>query len=90
MPECRLFKIQGIVQGVFYRANTEEVATALDLTGWVRNTDDGGVECMACGDSDKLDALEKWLWKGPMAATVNKVDSKQVDFETFNDFSIRR
>ena len=37
----------GIVQGVFFRANTKEQADHLDITGWVKNRTDGGVEIIA-------------------------------------------
>ena len=32
--------VRGKVQGVFYREGTRKKATALQLTGWVKNNDD--------------------------------------------------
>ena len=66
----------GVVQGVGYRAACLERATALGLTGWVRNRTDGTVEVMAAGPIDRLEALRKWMQHGPPAARVSRVDAK--------------
>ena len=88
MAECRRFFIEGRVQGVFYRSNTEKKAKNLGLTGWVRNTEDGGVECVACGIPEDLDVFEKWLWKGPLAAKVKSVKRTNIEFQDHHDFEI--
>lgn len=66
--------VHGRVQGVFFRAHTQEKASSLGLTGWVRNTEDGGVEALAEGDKKSLEALVSWCRKGPSAANVSSVD----------------
>jgi acylphosphatase len=66
-------RIQGVVQGVYYRASARDEAARLGLTGWVRNTDDGGVLLEAQGPADRVDALVTWCWKGPPAARVDDV-----------------
>lgn len=65
--------ITGLVQGVFYRAQTKEKAAQLGLTGWARNTEGGGVEIHAEGPEVKLIELEQWCWKGPPSAIVESV-----------------
>ena len=72
MPTQR-FTISGLVQGVFFRAQAKEKADALGLTGWVRNTNDGGVEIHAEGPEEKLKELEQWCWKGPAKAQVRNI-----------------
>lgn len=67
------FVIGGVVQGVWYRASTREQALALGLRGHARNQADGGVEVVAAGNEAALDALERWLWQGPPAASVVSV-----------------
>ncbi|HOX00484.1 MAG TPA: acylphosphatase, partial [Deltaproteobacteria bacterium] len=42
-------KIQGIVQGVWYRAGTRDEADRLGVSGWVRNAPDGSVEAFVQG-----------------------------------------
>jgi acylphosphatase len=64
-------RIHGVVQGVYYRASAREQAERLGLTGWVRNTDDGGVLLEAQGPADRVDALVAWCWQGPPAARVD-------------------
>jgi acylphosphatase len=75
--QCRRFLVSGRVQGVFFRASTRERAAALGLSGYARNLDDGRVEVLACGSRVSLDALEKWLWRGPARAEVKRVDIEQ-------------
>lgn len=79
--------ISGRVQGVFYRAHTEQVARQLGLTGWVRNLPDGRVEIVAEGEEEKLQKLLDWCWQGPPAAQVNAVEMQEEpatgEFEQF-------
>lgn len=68
------FLISGRVQGVFYRASTREQALRLGLSGHARNLADGRVEVVAEGAPEAIDTLERWLWQGPPAATVERVE----------------
>ena len=86
---CRRYQVSGRVQGVFYRASTEEQALRLGLTGWVRNCTNGDVELVACGSAQQLDALERWLWQGPPAARVTAVRRSDVSPPDCNGFEIR-
>jgi len=82
-------KISGIVQGVFFRARTEEKAKELGLTGWVKNLSGGGVEVVAEGEKKRLEELLAWLWKGPSPAHVEKVESGWERFAgEFSDFTV--
>ncbi len=87
MP-CRQYLVSGHVQGVFFRATTQEIAIALGLRGWVRNGDDGQVELMACGDEAALGELERWLRHGPPRAQVTAVARTDVPVEVFPDFRV--
>lgn len=88
MSECRQFRVQGRVQGVFFRASTQQKAQSLALTGWVRNHPDGSVEGLACGDPQSLDAFHDWLWQGPEAAHVTDVEDIPVSTTPPAAFSI--
>ena len=67
--------IRGRVQGVFFRANTQKEAVRLGLTGWVRNTPDGGVEAEAEGGREALEAFVAWCRRGPEHAAVDRLDA---------------
>lgn len=87
----RQFLVSGRVQGVFYRASTREQALRLHLSGYAKNLPDGTVEVLAYGDEAALKALEKWLWRGPIAAEVRDVKSVSVqgDLDLQGEFLIK-
>ncbi len=85
----RYFIIEGKVQGVFYRDSTLKKAKNLGLTGWVRNSSQGHVECSAFGTADTLNQLEDWLWEGPPSAKVNSIKAETIAYEVHNDFERR-
>ncbi|MEN1726825.1 MAG: acylphosphatase [Pseudomonadota bacterium] len=78
MADIRCWRIEGRVQGVFFRCSTRRQAESLGLTGHAINQSDGTVEVLACGELDALNALEGWLQKGPPAARVDLVLPQQV------------
>ncbi len=83
-------KIQGRVQGVFYRQSTKETALRLGLTGWARNCPDGSVEAVFEGGKETVDAAIEWCRQGPPAARVTEVAVDWQDFQgEFSGFGIR-
>ena len=72
MPTVR-FLVSGRVQGVFFRASTREEAVRLGIAGSASNLPDGRVEVIAIGSEATLEALERWLWRGPPSAKVDGV-----------------
>ena len=89
MPTYHII-VSGKVQGVFYRVKTQDKARALNLTGWVKNTDAGEVEIMATGSRQELDGLVAWCKIGPPKAEVKNVLVNPVNEEQFDTFSVLR
>lgn len=67
--------VSGYVQGVNFRWYTRRNASALGLTGFVRNLPDGRVEVVAEGDRAALQRLLAWLHEGPSLAVVENVEA---------------
>jgi acylphosphatase len=65
--------VTGYVQGVGYRFFAHLQASALGLSGFVRNRPDGGVEVVAEGPRASLDRLIEVLGRGPSDAEVRDV-----------------
>jgi acylphosphatase len=63
----------GRVQGVSFRFYTRDTAAELNLTGWVANRYDGGVEVVAEGSRAALEVLLDFLHRGPPMARVDQV-----------------
>ncbi|TQI80010.1 acylphosphatase [Serratia fonticola] len=87
---CIAAYVYGVVQGVGFRYNTQHKATALGLTGYARNLDDGSVEVVACGEKDTVEQLIAWLKSGgPRNARVDRVLVEPRGVEAYKGFSIR-
>ncbi|MCK5574593.1 MAG: acylphosphatase [Sphingomonadales bacterium] len=67
-------RVTGRVQGVWFRAWTQQNAEALGLFGWVRNREDGSVEALFKGVSDKVEDMLKRCESGPDMASVDHVE----------------
>lgn len=85
---CKRFKIEGRVQGVFFRKFTQMKAQELGLHGWVRNCSDGCVVSLVCGSEEDLLSFEKWLWQGSPDSKVEKISSKVCESPQLEGFSI--
>ena len=81
--------VSGRVQGVCFRMFTREQAQLFGITGWVRNLPDGRVEVMATGDDKQLQQLKEWLKHGPEMARVMELKTEEMEYEEFENFSIR-
>jgi acylphosphatase len=83
-------RIEGVVQGVFYRYSTQQKAQELGVKGWVRNCWDGSVECLGEGERDKVEALIQWCHRGPPGARVEKVTAHWEEYTgDLKGFSIK-
>ncbi len=84
-------KVNGRVQGVYFRASTVEEARRLRLTGWVMNCPDSSVEVVAEGEREQLEKLVSWCRSGPPGARVREVRAEwEASKEEFQGFFIKR
>ena len=64
-------KVEGLVQGVFFRQSTKQYAIELGITGWVKNCADGTVELVIfANEQSRLVLMLDWLKHGPDSAIV--------------------
>lgn len=66
--------IHGTVQGVWFRAWTEQQATMRGLRGWVRNRSDGTVEAVFAGPEEAVRDMIAACHDGSPAARVTEVE----------------
>jgi len=86
--DARRWLVRGRVQGVGYRDFTQRAATALGLTGYARNLDDGNVEVYAVGPVEKLEEFGGKLRHGPRWSDVWGVDEQEAAVQDCGRFRI--
>ena len=83
-------RISGMVQGVFFRYETQALAEEIGVRGWVRNTPDNKVEAVFEGEREKVEQMLDFCRKGPPGARVIDVEVKWESYKgEFSSFNIR-
>ena len=67
-------RIEGVVQGVGYRAFAASEARRLGLDGWVRNRTDRTVEALVSGERAQVEAFVAACMRGPAGSRVTNID----------------
>jgi acylphosphatase len=81
--------ITGRVQGVFFRARTQEQAARLGVAGWVSNEPDGSVAGHFEGYPGDVDTLIDWCRSGPEYARVDNVRVTETEPADVPGFDVR-
>jgi acylphosphatase len=82
--------VSGMVQGVFFRTETQDEAIRQGVTGWVRNRPDGRVEAVFEGEREAVDKLVEFCRHGPHGARVTNVEILWEEYKgEFQGFRIR-
>ena len=71
--------VSGRVQGVWYRAWTQEQAVSRGLSGWVRNRTDGIVEAVFSGPDEAVASMLTAARTGPRLARVDDITTEPCD-----------
>ena len=81
--------ITGNVQGVGFRAFVRNRAIKNNVTGWVKNLNDGSVEALLSGSQDNLNKLIEITRRGtPWSKVSNVVVTYNEDQEEYSLFEI--
>lgn len=82
--------VKGRVQGVWFRATTQEQAFAHNVNGWVRNVWNGNVEALFEGEAEDVEQVIQWCHNGPPYARVKEVKVATEEYTgEFSTFSVR-
>jgi acylphosphatase len=76
------------VQGVFFRDSTREEAERREVTGWVKNRDDGSVEAVFEGEPDMVEHMVWFVRNGPGSSDVSRVDVDDEEPEDLRGFKV--
>lgn len=76
---ARLYTISGTVQGVGYRYFAQRAAARHQVTGYVRNLEDGSVEVHAEGTAREVESFKHDLAAGPIQAAVDTITEDVVE-----------
>jgi acylphosphatase len=82
--------ITGRVQGVGFRYFAQQKAKEMGITGWVRNSVDGGVIIIAQGIEAEIKTFIDYLYIGPTLSRVDKISTCVMQITTvFDSFSVK-
>jgi acylphosphatase len=83
--------VHGKVQGVYYRAYVQEMASEAGFSGYVMNLPNGDVEaCVSIIDEKKLPYFLDILKAGSPYSCVDHIDTRRIDVKLSDDFVIYR
>ena len=83
--------IEGRLQAMNFRFQTQKMAKKLNLTGFVRTLADGRFEIEAQGDQADLDTLLAWCQEEPHSSQIKSIlyrFEENVN-ERYPDFTVR-
>lgn len=83
-------RVEGKVQGVWYRASAKTIADSLNLNGFVLNKADGSVYIEISGSASDIPRFITWCQEGPELARVDSIVVTEIDSEPYTSFEIRR
>ena len=86
---ARRLRIEGRVQGVWFRESMRQEAARLGVVGWVRNRPDGSVEAVVQGDPGAVAAMTSWARHGPDGADVRNLEAAEEPAGAFTGFEKR-
>ncbi|MBI9015250.1 MAG: acylphosphatase [Clostridiales bacterium] len=83
-----IITVSGRVQGVGFRYYTQITAEKYQLTGWVKNNDDGTVLMMVSGDEKVLQYFLQEIESGNQYAYVSNIKIEETTYQNYENFEI--
>jgi acylphosphatase len=81
---------EGRVQGVGFRWSIRNLAKGFDVTGWIRNLDDGRVQMQVSGEEEEVRSFLEAINQSELRAHIRKqTESKLNRPVVTNGFEIR-
>ena len=81
--------VKGKVQGVFFRQALKVMAKKHNLSGWVKNLQNGRVETLLEGEDMDVSTGVEWCHAGPANARVEDIEIKNEKFKgEFSKFEV--
>lgn len=91
MMIARKFIVSGIVQGVGFRYFAQRSAARHQITGYVKNLEDGSVEAFVQGGEKQVIAFRDDLAAGPRYSNVESLEETVLEpNRAFSTFRIER
>ncbi|HMA64499.1 MAG: acylphosphatase [Fibrobacterota bacterium] len=82
--------VSGRVQSVGFRYFTRDIASEMNLTGFVRNAEDGRVEIEVQGDSELLETFVEKIRVGPQLSKVTSYTTNDLGIvENESEFIVK-
>jgi acylphosphatase len=89
LQEARVV-VSGMVQGVFFRRSTRDIATYCGVRGFVRNLPGGQVEAVIQGERSEVEKVVDFMREGPAGAVVERISVEWHDpAEAYEGFQIQ-
>ncbi len=87
------FKVNGNVQGVFYRKSIKEMASLGQIQGYIKNLPDGDVEVVAYLWEDQIEDFLTILKNGSPLSEVEDISYETIELDedkiVYDGFEIR-
>jgi len=81
---------EGRVQGIGFRWSVRNLAKGFDVTGWIRNLDDGRVQMQVSGEEEEVRSFLEAINQSELRAHIRKqTESKLNPPVVANGFEIR-
>ena len=89
MNKCFEIILEGRVQGVGFRNYALTRAVRNNIKGYVKNSYDGNLEIVCCGEKENLNKFISEIKKGPSFAYISKIKINEYTHSAdFKDFRI--